>query len=344
MRGQIDPTAGVHDDPRRLAALRRRPAHHVELGAGAGEDGRRGSPAGVCGPPALRHGVEQPAPRLGRAGARARDSSTSCCRRPAAPTGEPMLPARGTRASWPTSSWAGAGPEPVFAPVRALSTSGSNEDNSSLARQEEMRNLIYTLSAAGNPLLGTGWGSRTEGHQRLRELRGRVWWQYLYLPHNSLLGVAVFGGLVGICGIWLVVPVAAFLATRGYRGATGTVDRAAAMAAVCILPAYGAQCYGDIGFQSLTVQPDSRRGDGGGRQGVRPGPRTAEGRRSAEGGAQARWSLRRAKSTPERPGRRSLEGERSHVRHRRRSTQDSPGARPRRGRAAPRIVRASSRG
>jgi hypothetical protein len=24
------------------------------------------------------------------------------------------------------------------------------------------------------------------------------------------------------------------------------------MAAVCILPAYGAQCFGDIGFQSLT--------------------------------------------------------------------------------------------
>jgi hypothetical protein len=48
-----------------------------------------------------------------------------------------------------------------------------------------------------------------------------------------------------------VVPVAAFLGMRGYRGSAGAVDRAAAMAAVAILPAYGAQCYGDIGFQSF---------------------------------------------------------------------------------------------
>jgi hypothetical protein len=72
------------------------------------------------------------------------------------------------------------------------------------------------------------------------------------MPHNSLLGVAVFGGLVGICGIWLVVPMAAFLAARAYGRASRPSDRAAAMAALCILPAYGVQCYGDIGFQSLT--------------------------------------------------------------------------------------------
>jgi hypothetical protein len=65
--------------------------------------------------------------------------------------------------------------------------------------------------------------------------------------------VAVFGGLVGICGIWLVVPVAAFLALRGYRGATHPADRAGAMAALCVLPAYAVQCYGDLGFQSLTA-------------------------------------------------------------------------------------------
>ena len=50
-----------------------------------------------------------------------------------------------------------------------------------------------------------------------------------------------------------MVPVAAFLATRGYRG----TDAAPSIARrpwppLCILPAYGAQCYGDIGFQSLT--------------------------------------------------------------------------------------------
>jgi hypothetical protein len=146
----------------------------------------------------------------------------------------------------------GSQPGAFFAPARALSSAGSHSDASSLARQEEVRNLLYTLSAAGNPLLGTGWGTPYQKVTSVYSSFGPEWWQYLYLPHNSLLAVAVFGGLVGICGIWLVVPVAAFLATRGYRGTTHPVDRAGAMAAVCILPAYGAQCYGDIGFQSLT--------------------------------------------------------------------------------------------
>jgi O-antigen ligase len=143
-------------------------------------------------------------------------------------------------------------PGAAFAPVRALSTAGSNDDASSLARQEEVRNLLYTLSANGNPLLGTGWGMPYQKVSSVYSNFGAEWWQYAYLPHNSLLAVAVFGGLVGICGIWLVIPVAAFLATRGYRGATQPAHRAAAMAALCILPAYAAQCYGDIGFQSLT--------------------------------------------------------------------------------------------
>ena len=140
----------------------------------------------------------------------------------------------------------------VFEPLRALTTSGSDEDASSLARLEEIRNLMYTLSAAGNPLLGTGWGVPYQQVTGYYTYFGAEWWQYPYMPHNSLLGVVVFGGLVGIFGIWLVVPVAAFLGARGLRGSTGAVERAASMSAVCLLPAYGAQCYGDIGFQSLT--------------------------------------------------------------------------------------------
>jgi O-Antigen ligase len=142
--------------------------------------------------------------------------------------------------------------EAVFAPVQALVTASGNEDPSSLARQEEVRNLLYTLSVASNPLLGTGWGVPYQKLTSVYANFGPEWWQYAYLPHNSLLAVAVFGGLVGIAGIWLVVPVAAFLAMRGYRRAARPVDRAAAMGALGILPAYAVQCYGDIGFQSLT--------------------------------------------------------------------------------------------
>jgi hypothetical protein len=141
---------------------------------------------------------------------------------------------------------------PAFAPVQAFATAGSHADLSSLARQEEIVNLLYTLGRNGNPLLGTGWGRPYEKVSSFFSSFGQDWWQYAYMPHNSLLAVAVFGGLVGVFGIWLVVPMAAFLATRGHREATKPVDRAAAMAAVAILPGYAAQCFGDIGFQSLT--------------------------------------------------------------------------------------------
>src|SRR5262249_13426108 len=46
----------------------------------------------------------------------------------------------------------------LFQPIQALSSTGSNYDASSLARQEENRNILYTMSVTGNPLLGTGWG------------------------------------------------------------------------------------------------------------------------------------------------------------------------------------------
>jgi hypothetical protein len=142
---------------------------------------------------------------------------------------------------------------PAFAPVQALSTAvGSHEDASSLARQEEIRNLLHTLWVAGNPLLGTGWGRPYLKVTSVYANYGAEWWQFAYMPHNSLLGVAVFAGILGVFGIWFVVPMAAYLGTRGHRDSTRSVDRAAAMAAVSILPAYGAQCYGDIGFQSLT--------------------------------------------------------------------------------------------
>jgi hypothetical protein len=179
----------------------------------------------------------------------------------------------------------------VFAPISAFATTGSNADPSSLARQEEARNLLYTMSVAGNPLLGTGWGVPYRKFTSVYANYSAEWVLALYTPHNSLLGLAVFGGFVGIFGIWLVVPVAAFLAARGYRRSTHAVDRAAAMVAAGILPAYGVHCFGDIGLQSFpcglilgaamavagkvsawTSAPSEAGRTGGGRRPERSGP------------------------------------------------------------------------
>ena len=142
--------------------------------------------------------------------------------------------------------------EAIFAPLQAFSTAGSVNDNSSLARQEEIRNLIYTFTNSGNPLFGTGWGIPYAQVTSIYTYFEGGFAMYPYLPHNSLLGIAAFAGFVGIFGIWLVIPVSALLGMQGLRGASNPVSRAAAMTVLGFLPAYGAQCYGDIGFQGFT--------------------------------------------------------------------------------------------
>jgi len=139
----------------------------------------------------------------------------------------------------------------IFAPIAALSSAGSNYDPSSLTRQEEIRNLLYTLTQIGNPIFGTGWGVPYIRLQHYWSNYSADWTLVLYTPHNSLLGVAVFSGLVGLIGIWGVIPMASFLATRGYRRSTELVPRAGAMVAVGCLVAYTVHCYGDVGFSSF---------------------------------------------------------------------------------------------
>ena len=83
-------------------------------------------------------------------------------------------------------------------------------------------------------------------------------------------------------------------------------------------------------------RPDPRRGHGGGRQGVRPGCR---GRRAAS--ASAAWRTRGAAASPSAEPRRPYHAsaERSHVRHRRRHTQDSRDRATRRAAAQPEDLR-----
>jgi hypothetical protein len=139
----------------------------------------------------------------------------------------------------------------VFAPVHALLTTGSNYDPSSLTRQEEARNLLHTLVDIGNPILGTGWGLPYDKAESYWSNYSGDWILTLYTPHNAILGLAAYTGLLGIIGIWGVMPVGAYLAARGCWGSTDLVPRVAAMVAAGALVAYSVHCYGDIGLQSF---------------------------------------------------------------------------------------------
>jgi hypothetical protein len=139
----------------------------------------------------------------------------------------------------------------MFAPVHALLTTGSNYDPSSLTRQEEARNLLHTLVDIGNPIMGTGWGRPYDKAESYWSNYDAAWVLTLYTPHNAILGLAAFSGLIGILGIWGVVPMGAFLAARGWWGSTAPVPRAAAIVALGSLAAYSVHCYGDIGLESF---------------------------------------------------------------------------------------------
>ena len=55
------------------------------------------------------------------------------------------------------------------------------------------------------------------------------------MPHNSLLGVLAFSGLVGFAGTWQVVPVAAYFHGLVYRRSRAPIPRIAAMSGLLTL-------------------------------------------------------------------------------------------------------------
>jgi hypothetical protein len=133
----------------------------------------------------------------------------------------------------------------IFAPVRAFrSVQDSDVDRSTLYRDVENYNLLYTLRM--NPILGTGFG-----HPYSEEVKSddiSFFKEYLYLPHNSVLGLWAFGGVIGFTGLWAALAVGVFFAARGYNHSELPDDRAAALTALIMVMIYEIQCWGDIGF------------------------------------------------------------------------------------------------
>lgn len=161
----------------------------------------------------------------------------------------------GAVAAIPLVAYVGIGTvsnHPMFAPVHALASTGSYSDASSLAREEEIRNLLRTLDDHGNPLLGTGWGRPYAMVERAYNNYSAEWILAPYTPHNSLVGLAAFAGLVGLLGMWGVIPIGAWLAAKGFKLANGDkLLQAAAIASIGAMCTYGIHCYGDIGLQSF---------------------------------------------------------------------------------------------
>ena len=138
----------------------------------------------------------------------------------------------------------------AFAPVHTLrSVIDSKADPSTLWRDLENYNLFYTLRH--HPLLGTGYG---HGYVEIISLPdvSSAYSLYRFLPHNSILGLWAYGGLIGFTALWAMLVVGRFLAGRSYRCAVAADDRMAALTAVSVVVVYLVYCYGDLGLGTWT--------------------------------------------------------------------------------------------
>jgi O-Antigen ligase len=133
----------------------------------------------------------------------------------------------------------------IFAPVRTIrSMTDSEADRSTFYRDTENYNLVYTFQS--NPILGTGLGHKFELAVSLDDISTFKEWRYL--PHNSILGLWAFTGMLGFTGIFWAPVCGMTLAARSYRMTRSPDERIAASVAMGSLAAYFLHCWGDLGF------------------------------------------------------------------------------------------------
>ena len=138
--------------------------------------------------------------------------------------------------------------ERMFKPLAAFATVTTHEDASTKARNVENLGLIQTVVST-NMWTGTGFGHRyveVSNKYSIAELF-ELW---PYVPHNGLLGLFAYTGLLGVAGFWLAFPTAMFLNARVARLANDRVERTVGIVAAAQMVICANQLYGDMGLFS----------------------------------------------------------------------------------------------
>ena len=120
---------------------------------------------------------------------------------------------------------------PLLKPAKLVISIMDQKDNSSISRDIENENLIYTLRQ--NPVITTGFG-----HEYLASPNnppvdiGLLFQNYRLIAHNGVLWLWSIAGVVGFTLIWMIYPLAGTLALRGYRAAQTPLERSSALGAL----------------------------------------------------------------------------------------------------------------
>jgi len=137
----------------------------------------------------------------------------------------------------------------IFRPVGAISTMfGTHADTSSEMRDIENYNLVQTLRS--DPVLGTGWGHEYREVSVAISIE-KIFPQYRYIPHNSVLGLLAFSGLVGFALTWQLFIVAAFFHAVSVGAARAPPLRVAAVVGLTTIVTFVLQMWGDMGWNTL---------------------------------------------------------------------------------------------
>jgi hypothetical protein len=137
---------------------------------------------------------------------------------------------------------------PIFLPLRSMSTVSTQEDGSTLARNAENLGLIATANTSSFAL-GTGWGRPYIALTLKYDISGFELWQYV--PHNSILGLLAFTGALGFAGFWLAIPTAVFLNSRTARLSSDSKARNVGLVGAAQMIVCANQLYGDMGIFDL---------------------------------------------------------------------------------------------
>jgi hypothetical protein len=142
-----------------------------------------------------------------------------------------------------------ASPSPLLKPAKLVVSVMDQKDNSSISRDIENENLIYTLSQS--PILATGFGHEYQYSPKNPPVDlGELFKNYRLIAHNGVLWIWSLAGVVGFTLLWMIYPLGATLALRGYRAAATPVERSAALASLAAVVVCVIQIWGDQGFNS----------------------------------------------------------------------------------------------
>jgi O-antigen ligase len=138
---------------------------------------------------------------------------------------------------------------PLLKPAKLVVSVMDQKDNSSISRDIENENLIYTLKQ--NPVITTGFGHEYQYSPNNPPVDlGELFKNFRLIAHNGVLWIWSLAGVVGFTLLWMIYPLASTLALRGYRAAQSPLERSSALAALAAVVVCVIQIWGDQGFNS----------------------------------------------------------------------------------------------